>query len=83
MSAPITRAYSRATRQGETATRPPGCQHDAYDYLNEAMDSFEKAETLRPPNNDDAVLRWNTCARIIMGNGLTPRMQETVEIGGD
>ena len=47
------------------------------------MEWFEKAESLRPPKNDDALLRWNTCARMIMANGLTPRIQETVEIGGD
>jgi hypothetical protein len=30
------------------------------------MEHFERAEVLRPPGNDDAILRWNTCARIIM-----------------
>jgi hypothetical protein len=30
------------------------------------MEWYEKAEALQPPGNDDAVLRWNTCARIIM-----------------
>jgi tetratricopeptide (TPR) repeat protein len=61
----------------------PGASHDAYEFLSEAMEWFEKAETLRPPNNDDALLRWNTCARMIMTNRLTPRLQEPVEIGGD
>jgi tetratricopeptide (TPR) repeat protein len=61
----------------------PGASHDAYEFLNEAMEWFEKAEALRPPNNDDALLRWNTCARMIMTNRLTPRLQEPVEIGGD
>ena len=32
------------------------------------MDCYEKAEQLRPAGNDDAILRWNTCARILMGN---------------
>jgi hypothetical protein len=32
------------------------------------MSCFEKAEALRPAANDDAVLRWNTCARILMRN---------------
>jgi tetratricopeptide (TPR) repeat protein len=85
-------AYERAYYAGIICERQakarllqahPGSHHDAYEFLSEAMEWFEKAETLRPPNNDDALLRWNTCARMIMANRLTPRMQETVEIGGD
>jgi len=38
----------------------------AFEWLREAMRWYEKAETIRPPSNDDAVLRWNTCARLIM-----------------
>lgn len=37
----------------------------AYVCFREAMDHFEKAELRRPPANDDALLRWNTCARMI------------------
>jgi len=49
----------------------------AYDGLREAMAWFEKAEALRPPDNDDAILRWNTCARVLMGNPhLRPRSEE-------
>ena len=43
------------------------------------MKWFEKAEAKRPAGNDDAILRWNSCARIIMANNLTPRPEETVE----
>ena len=28
------------------------------------MASYERAESLRPPDNDDACLRWNACARL-------------------
>lgn len=38
----------------------------AYDWFREAMAWFEKAEPLAAPGNDDAVLRWNACARTIM-----------------
>jgi hypothetical protein len=31
------------------------------------MDHYEQAEALRPAGNDDAILRWNTCARIVNG----------------
>ena len=43
------------------------------------MTWYEKAEALRPAGNDDALLRWNTCARIIMQNKLVPRAEETYE----
>jgi hypothetical protein len=47
----------------------------AYDLLHKAMEWFEKAEALRPPGNDDAILRWNTCARLIQNNQLVPRQE--------
>jgi hypothetical protein len=37
----------------------------AYDSLKTAMEKFEQAERLRQPGNDDAILRWNTCARTL------------------
>jgi hypothetical protein len=33
--------------------------------LRSAMESFEKAEQLRQPGNDDSILRWNTCQRTL------------------
>ena len=36
-----------------------------YDWLREAMHHFEAAERLRQPGNDDALLRWNTCVRLM------------------
>lgn len=32
------------------------------------MSHYERAIHLAPPENDDAILRWNTCARVIMQN---------------
>jgi hypothetical protein len=54
----------------------PDCRFQAYDLFRDAMEWFEKAEALRPSGNDDAVLRWNTCARIIAQNKLVPRGEE-------
>lgn len=45
-----------------------GAGASAYQALREAMDCYEKAMTFAPPANDDAILRWNTCARAIMQN---------------
>jgi len=58
----------------------PGAGFTAYQSLREAMEHYEQAETLRPPGNDDALLRWNTCARILMRNPeLRPRGDEKFE----
>jgi len=51
----------------------------AYSLFREAMSCYEKAETVRPPRNDDALLRWNTCARIIESNKLVPREEDRTE----
>jgi hypothetical protein len=40
----------------------------AYHMLREAMGHYEKAMNFAPHGNDDAILRWNTCARVIMQN---------------
>ena len=45
--------------------RAPGAGFVAYEWLRDAMTSYEKAESLRPAGNDDALLRWNTCARML------------------
>jgi hypothetical protein len=46
----------------------PGGAAAAYHALREAMGHYERAINFAKPGNDDAVLRWNTCARVIMQN---------------
>lgn len=81
--------YDRAYYTGITCERrakahlhqgSPRSGSAAYEFLREAMTWYEKAEAIRPPGNDDALLRWNACARIIMGNGLVPRTEEKVDL---
>jgi len=49
----------------------------AYDALRRAMEFYEQAERLRPAGNDEALLRWNTCARLIMSHPhVRPDLQE-------
>jgi len=58
----------------------PGVGFTAYETLREAMEHYERAEEIRPEGNDDAILRWNTCARILMRNkDLRPRGEEVFE----
>ena len=54
----------------------PGSGSFAYGSLGEAMAWYEKAEAIRPAGNDDALLRWNTCARIISDRQLEPGPEE-------
>jgi hypothetical protein len=51
----------------------PGADFDAYEWYLEAMDCYEQAEAIHPPGNDDAILRWNTCARTIAQYDLHER----------
>jgi hypothetical protein len=64
--------YDRAYYEGiiyerwakaELARQVPG--HVATGWFLEALRSFERAEALAPPDNPDAILRWNTCARLV------------------
>ena len=48
----------------------PDSEHTAYELFRQAMNWFERAEAIRPTGNEDAILRWNGCARIIMSNKL-------------
>jgi tetratricopeptide (TPR) repeat protein len=54
----------------------PGATYVAYEGLREAMDWYEQAEAVRPQGNDDSILRWNACARIIMSHHLERMPQE-------
>jgi hypothetical protein len=58
----------------------PTASFSAHDSFLQAMGCYEKAIPLRPPGNDDAILRWNTCARILMRNpNLRPQPDEAYE----
>ena len=59
--------------------RMRGSQFAVYEWLTEAMKFFEKAEAIRPLGNDDAILRWNSCARLVMRHHLEPINEEYVE----
>ena len=56
-----------------------GAHYKAYEWLREAMELYEKAEAIRSAGNDDSILRWNTCARLIIRNHLEPRREDFIE----
>ena len=53
--------------------------HTLLPIFEEAMRCFEDAEKIRPVNNDDAILRWNRCLRLLqsrMGSEWRKDMEE-------
>jgi hypothetical protein len=76
--------YQRAYYTGITAEREAAAvlahAHAnlfAYEHFREAMRWYEKAETLSPPGNEEARLRYNTCVRWIQRERLTPAPRDS------
>ncbi len=70
----LTDAYDREYYRGIIRERraKAALQRDSFHssasavgWLHEALACFERAEALKPAHNDDAVLRWNACARLM------------------
>jgi hypothetical protein len=85
----ITDPYQRAYYTGISSERNGrahlarggmGTGSMAYDELREAMRWYEQAQAIRPAGNDDSILRWNTCARLINANPhVTPHTESAYE----
>jgi uncharacterized protein YeeX (DUF496 family) len=52
-----------------------GSNFDAYEWISEAMEAFDKAAAIRPAGNDDSILRYNACVRTIQRHHLTERAE--------
>jgi len=57
----------------------------AFGWLREALRCYEKAEKLSKPDDPDALLRWNTCARFLnqSEHGKTSRASLTHDVQAD
>ena len=67
-------------RRGKAAFNVHTATSVAYEWFHDAMEWYEKAQAIRPQGNDDALLRWNTCVRILKHNpDLQPSEEERVE----
>ena len=62
------------------AGRPP---HALLALFEEAMYYFEEAEKVRPEDNDDAILRWNRCARLLQSREFERHREVEVLDAGD
>ncbi|HET9788188.1 MAG TPA: hypothetical protein VFP47_13695, partial [Pyrinomonadaceae bacterium] len=49
------------------AGRPP---HNVYPIFEDAMGYFEAASKIRPSDNDESILRWNRCVRLLQSRPL-------------
>jgi hypothetical protein len=54
--------YERRAKAQLRAGRPA---HTVTVLVEDAMHNYEEAERMRPVGNDDAILRWNRCARLL------------------
>ena len=86
----LTSEYERAYYAGIICERrakalvqqaAPGSASVAYASLREAMDHYARAQGMHPPHDDSALLRWNTCARMLMRSPhLAPRQDERMDL---
>ena len=82
---PYRRAYYAgiiSERLAKAQLSAPKFRHGdfAYHELRDAMTWYEKAEALRPAGNDEAILRWNSCARLLERHKeLAPREDGPVD----
>jgi tetratricopeptide (TPR) repeat protein len=63
-------------RQGRACLQRPMGWSFAYDRFRSAMTCYEQADALSPVDDDEAILRWNSCVRTIQRAHLEPRPAE-------
>ena len=52
-------------RRAKAQLRAGQLPHAVYPLLERALQCFGEAEKIRPAGNDDAILRWNRCVRLL------------------
>ena len=52
-------------RKGKAQLRAGRLPHTVLPIFEDAMRLFEEAEKIRPADNDDTILRWNRCVRLL------------------
>jgi hypothetical protein len=64
-------------RQAKAQLRAGRSPHTVLPLFEQAMACFGEAEKVRPAGNDDAILRWNRCVRLLQ----TPQLHWEEEFG--
>jgi ATP/maltotriose-dependent transcriptional regulator MalT len=57
-------------RRAKAQLRAGQLPHAIYPLLERALNCFAEAEKIRPAGNDDAILRWNRCVRLVQTPSL-------------
>ena len=70
--------HERRAKAQLRAGRPP---HTLLVLLEEAMHCYEEAEKVRPPDNDEAILRWNRCLRLMQAHQPDWHREVGIEMG--
>jgi len=58
--------YERRAKAQLRTGQPP---HTVLPLFERALECFGEAEKIRPASNDDAILRWNRCVRLLQDPG--------------
>jgi len=70
LSSPYERSYYMGIlheRRAKAQMRAGHLAHSLLASFENALRCFEEAEKIRPAGNDDALLRWNRCVRLMQG----------------
>ncbi|MEO5936070.1 MAG: hypothetical protein ABIP81_02550, partial [Terriglobales bacterium] len=78
--------YEKLYYTGITLERQAKCQlrmgqlpHTLLVIFEDAMRAFEQAAAIRPPANDDAILHWNSCVRVLQSREDWRREHQDLE----
>ena len=66
-------------RRAKAQLRAGRLLHTVLPVFEEALRYFDEAASVRPPGNDDSILRWNRCVRLLqnrMGSQWHKEMEE-------
>lgn len=83
LTSPYERAYYLGIlheRRAKAQMRAGHLAHSLLASFEKAMEYFEEAEKIRPQGNDDALLRWNRCLRLMQSIPKLTRERESHEL---
>jgi hypothetical protein len=63
-------------RKAKAQLRSGRAPHTVLPIFETAMGYFEAAEKIRPQNNDEAILRWNRCVRMLKSRSMSEWQKE-------
>ena len=83
LTSPYERSYYLGIlheRRAKAQMRAGHLAHSLLASFEKAMQCFEEAEKIRPQGNDDALLRWNRCLRLMQSIPERTRERESLDL---